>query len=218
MEQARAMLVAWQGAVHETVRRPSGVLPGGLSTASAVAARGVRAGGPPDIDWGAFGEFGSWVGEILGRWGDFARGYTQPSRSPDPNARPSGHPTKIPSNQREDIKRALELENVTAEVLAKGGYDIEHNPPPKPNGKEPDYLIEGEYFDNIAPSSDNPRGIASKIEAKIVAEQADRFTINITDSNVDLAALQNQLRDYPVDGLKEVLLINKNGAIGRFYP
>ncbi len=42
-------------------------------------------------------------------------------------------------------------ENESADTFAQHGYDVEQNPPPKPNGKEPDYKIEGEYFDNYAP-------------------------------------------------------------------
>jgi hypothetical protein len=40
----------------------------------------------------------------------------------------------------------LRRENEWADVLAENGYDVEQNPPPKPNGKKPDYRIEGEYF------------------------------------------------------------------------
>lgn len=42
------------------------------------------------------------------------------------------HPTK-----KKDLP--LRRENESADTLARDGYDVEQNPPPKPNGKEPDY-------------------------------------------------------------------------------
>lgn len=207
-------------AVGEPVREQfAATLAGHLGRVMPAAAQRIRAAEPPDdIDWGIFGDFGAWVGETLGRWGDFARGYTQPSRAPDQNARPGGRRTPVPPEETPENRRALELENQTADVLAKAGYDVEQNPPQRENGKRPDYLVEGKYFDNVAPTTDNARNIASRIAEKVADGQVSRVTINISDTDVALGTLQQQLRDYPIAGLEEVLLVNEHGALGRFYP
>ncbi|MCT2585626.1 CdiA C-terminal domain-containing protein [Actinophytocola gossypii] len=203
-------------AIGEQVRTQIATqLAGQLSTVLPAAAQRIRAAAPPEDEWGEFGEE---LGENLGRWGDFARGLTQPSGAPDENAEPGGTPTTIPPKEMPENKRALELENRTAEILAKDGYDVEQNPPTTSTGKNPDYRVEGKYFDNIAPTTDNVRNIASRIEGKVVAGQADRITLNMTDSNADHGALYQQLRDYPIDGLHEVLMIDEHGDVRRLYP
>jgi hypothetical protein len=146
-------------------------------------------------------------------------GDTQPTRLPDPNAKPGGHPTRIPSRARPDNKLQLQRENESAEVLEKAGYHTEQNPSKLPNGKEPDYLIEGKIFDNYAPTIDNPRSIVSYIEKnKILTGQADRVVLNLTDSSVDLDTMRAQLHDWPIKGLKEVIAIDKQGNILHLYP
>lgn len=81
------------------------------------------------------------------------RGVTTPSGKPDPDRKPGGRRTDAHPTKKKDLP--LRRENESADTLAREGYDVDQNPPPKPNGKEPDYMIEGEYFDNYAPSSND---------------------------------------------------------------
>ena len=143
--------------------------------------------------------------------------HTQPSRDPDPNAQPDGRPTRIRDNEVPENKRALQRENESATTLARQGYDIEQNPT-VPGDKNPDYRIEGQIFDNYAPSSDNARNIADSIERKVVNGQTDRVVLNLADSSVDLDAMSAQLRDWPIEGLQEVMVIDRQGNVLHFYP
>ncbi|MCT2587694.1 CdiA C-terminal domain-containing protein [Actinophytocola gossypii] len=143
--------------------------------------------------------------------------HTQPSRDPDPNAEPGGHPTRIRDNDDAATRRSLERENESAQTLAQQGYDVEQNPTVE-GDKNPDYRIEGQIFDNYAPSSGNARNIAANIQEKIDAGQTERVVLNLTDSSVSLDAMRNQLRDWPIEGLKEVIVIDADGNVLNFYP
>lgn len=145
-------------------------------------------------------------------------GDTQPTRLPDPNAKPGGQPTRIPQGARPDNKLQLQRENESADVLARAGYDVEQNPN-VPGLKNPDYRIDGKIFDCYAPTINNARNIATYItKNKILAGQADRLVLNLSDSSVDLDAMRAQLHDWPIKGLKEVIAINKQGNIIHLYP
>ena len=97
----------------------------------------------------------------------------EPSLSPNPNNKPHGTPTEINLNprnyQESEQARAHRRENELAEVLAREGYDIEQNPPTRADGKNPDYLIEGQYVDCLAPNTNKVGSIYSRIQEKIVS-------------------------------------------------
>ncbi|WP_433197392.1 hypothetical protein ACQP1G_00900 [Nocardia sp. CA-107356] len=143
---------------------------------------------------------------------------TKPSGTHDPNATPGGRRTPIDPNDKDPANiRALTRENESADTLAKGGYKVEQNPS-VPGNKNPDYKIEGQIFDNYAPTTGNARNIASTIEGKVTSGQADRIVLNLSDSSVDLTTLKSQLRDWPIQGLKEVIVVDKGGNIVPFFP
>lgn len=144
-------------------------------------------------------------------------GPTGPSRSPDPDAEPGGTRTEIDPKHDADTKRSLQRENESATSLARAGYDVEQNPT-VPGVKNPDYRIEGRIFDNIAPSTGSPRNIHSRIAEKVEDGQADRVVVNLADSPVDVDRLRRQLHDWPIEGLEEVIAIDKNGAVVHLYP
>ena len=108
-------------------------------------------------------------------------------------------------------------ENESAETFAKKGYDIKQNPYLPNTNKNPDYLIDNKVFDNYAPSTKSARNIATNIEKKILEEQTERIVLNLNDSAVELDKLTKQLKDYPIQGLKEILIV-KNNQIIPFYP
>jgi Contact-dependent growth inhibition CdiA C-terminal domain len=113
--------------------------------------------------------------------------------------------------------RSLQRENESASILARVGYDIEQNPS-VPGSKNPDYRIEGRIFDNYAPTTGNARNIASWIQEKVDDDQADRIVLNLADSPVGLGQLSAQLHDWPIAGLKEVIVIDRQGNVLHFYP
>jgi hypothetical protein len=131
----------------------------------------------------------------------------------------TGRPTHPdPNDRRPEYIRSIQRENESARALADNGYHVEQNPPKRPNGKEPDYRINGEYYDCYSPSTSNARNIAKRIQDnKVLVEQADRIVLNLEDSNVGLEAMKRQLVEWPIPGLKEVLVI-KNGKVIPLYP
>ena len=107
-------------------------------------------------------------------------------------------------------------ENESAELLARAGYRVEQKPV-VPGSKEPDYRIEGRIFDNYAPSTGHPRNIWSEIQEKIEDGQAYRIVLNLDDSPVTLEALRRQFKDWPMPGLKEVIVV-QGGRVIPFWP
>ncbi|MEV0193606.1 putative T7SS-secreted protein [Kitasatospora purpeofusca] len=153
-----------------------------------------------------------------GGGGGSGGGETRPSRPVDPNAAPEGRPTNIPKKSDEATERSLRRENESAQILARNGYKVEQNPNLTTTEKNPDYRIEGDIWDCYSPSSAKPRSIHSGIAEKVNKDQADRIVLNMSDTEVDLATMKKQLQDWPIDGLKEVKVIDKAGNVVHFYP
>jgi hypothetical protein len=131
----------------------------------------------------------------------------------------TGHPTRPGDNDKrpENIK-AIERENESARTLADNGYHVEQNPPPKPNGKKPDYKINGEHYDCYAPNSPSARNIATNLKnQKVTRDQADRIILNLDDTSITIEAMKKQLSDWPIPGLKELIAI-KGGNIIILIP
>ena len=153
------------------------------------------------------------IKKLLGR----ARGgrFTSPSSPPDPGRTPHGKRTDTHPTRTRD--RAKRRENESADALAQHGYDVEQNPPPKPNGKEPDYKIEGEYFDCYSPETGNLDHIRSKLSGKVADGQADRLVLNLDDTPCSMDDIAGMLRRKPIAKLKEILVV-KDGKVLPFYP
>ena len=158
---------------------------------------------------------GSGALEGTGKW-------TLPSKNADSLAKPGGKPTKINYEDPDlDNIRSLMRENEAADTLSKNGYNVEQNPT-VPGSKNPDYLIEGKIFDCYAPQDGtNVRNIASNIAEKVDSGQADRIILNLDDwhgggGNID--EIINQLNEWPIEGLKEVKVINHYHEVIDIYP
>jgi hypothetical protein len=124
----------------------------------------------------------------------------------------SGTPARIgPLDDAETI-RGRTRENESAAILAENGYDVVQNPAVS-GSKNPDYLLNGDIFDNYAPSTGNVRNIADVISGKVADEQADNVVVNLADSPATPAALQSQMDNYPIPGLKHVIVIDQSGLI-----
>jgi hypothetical protein len=144
-----------------------------------------------------------------------APGGTTPSGRPDPGRKPRGRRTDAHPQSKKD--RPLRRENETADTLAAHGYDVEQNPPPKPNGKEPDYRIEGEYFDCYSPSSRNLDNIRDEVSGKVKEGQADRIVLNLDDCPRSVDELKAVLERKPITNLAQILVV-KDGQVTPFYP
>lgn len=142
---------------------------------------------------------------------------TKPSRTPDPDATPRGKPESLSKNDDAETVRAKGREVHSADTLAKAGYDVEQTPGTI-NGKNPDFRIEGKVFDNYAPTAKNPRSIWSAVQKKVDSGQTERVVLNLGDSDADLGALRSQFQSWPMNGLKEVMVIDRAGNIVHLYP
>ena len=141
-------------------------------------------------------------------------GHTEPTGSP--GGKPTGKRTTIRDQDDLATKRSLQRENDSADAMADAGYKVEQNPK-VPDGKNPDYLIEGKRFDNKAPTTARPRNAASEMEKAVREGQADRIVLNLEDSPIQLDAMKQQLDAFPIEGLKEVIVI-KDGKAIPFWP
>jgi filamentous hemagglutinin len=122
----------------------------------------------------------------------------------------TGTPTRIPATADASEIRSLTRENQSAEILANNGFKVEQNPSVI-GPKNPDYRINGDVFDNYAPASGNVRNIASNIEEKVIAGQTNNVVVNLSDSSATPIALREQLKNYPISGLEQVIIIDKSG-------
>jgi uncharacterized protein YukE len=155
------------------------------------------------------------VKKLLSRLRGRGNGVTNPSGKPDPGRKPHGKRTEARPNKKQD--RALRRENESADALAQQGYDVEQNPPPKPNGKEPDYRIEGEYFDNYAPETNNLDNMRTKLSKKVADDQAARLVLNLDDTSRSAAEVADMLRRKPIAGLEQMLVV-KDGKVSTLFP
>ncbi|GAA5042311.1 hypothetical protein GCM10011506_44330 [Marivirga lumbricoides] len=140
---------------------------------------------------------------------------TLPSKAPNPNAVPRGTKTVIGEGLDDATKTSLIRENEAADILAKKGFDIEQNPSVSNTIKNPDYRIEGEIFDCYSPYNPNKsvRNIWTEVKTKIDAKQTERVVINLKNWDGEIATLQKQFTDYPVENLKELMIIDKNKMV-----
>jgi uncharacterized Zn-binding protein involved in type VI secretion len=144
--------------------------------------------------------------------------------------RPTGTKGDTPGGRRTPVRKGANgpddiLENESADRLADAGFKVTQNPPAKPNGKKPDYHIEGEVADNIAPQQNTSAGnVVDRAARKVGEEQADRVVVNMKRSDLkpeDLKKAFNERFNTPDDSirdLKEVFVIGKDGSIQQWLP
>ena len=153
---------------------------------------------------------------------------TTASMTPDKSRIPEGKPKVLdPNDVHPENIRGTIRENEAAKLLSEKGYKVEQLPD-KVKGKikgikKPDFKIEGKVFDNFAPSKNtSARNIWSSLRDKIKnpntgAKQAERFIINMNDSKVTFEEMTNQFKTFPLEDLKEIILI-KDGKVIHFFP
>jgi hypothetical protein len=144
-----------------------------------------------------------------------ASSHTKPIKPPDPTHAPRGTRTDAHPTRKKD--RGLRRENESADEAAKAGYDVEQNPPPRPNGKKPDMDIQGENFDAYAPETGKLQTIRDEISGKVKEGQTERVILNLNDCPRTLEEIKDILTRKPVPGLKEILVV-KDGKVIPFFP
>lgn len=147
------------------------------------------------------------------RSGGRSVGVTHPALPPDPSRRPTGSPAVLDGEKT----RSLELENETAIVLSRNGYEVEQLSPTNPTGKNPDYLIQGQFWDCYAPSGSSARTVHNSVHKKVSEGQASRIVLNLDDSGADVADIRARLERRPIRGLAEIKIV-QGGEVRQFYP
>jgi hypothetical protein len=137
---------------------------------------------------------------------------TKPALPPDSARRPRGPATTLDG----DKTRSLELENESAIVLARAGYDIEQNPESS-SAKNPDYRIQGQLWDCYAPQGSSAKNIRKTLRNKVHERQASRIVLNLDDCGASPAEIRERLQRDPIRGLKEIKVVRK-GVVTQFYP
>ncbi|EKN3949101.1 VENN motif pre-toxin domain-containing protein, partial [Yersinia enterocolitica] len=122
----------------------------------------------------------------------------------------SGQPTKLPPNASVENIRSLQRENEGAAILSQNGYHVEQNPVTA-GVKNPDYKINGEVFDNIAPKTNSVRNIYDRALEKVNSGQTNNVVINLADTKASISDLQKQFSDWPIKGLDKVIVIDQSG-------
>ena len=115
-----------------------------------------------------------------------------------------------------DVAISDTLENEAAHTLARAGFDVEQNPAPQ-NHKKPDYKINGEYFDALAPKSAKPRNVWDRIREKIEAKQTDRIVLILDRTPVTAEQVSVELQLDPIEDLKQIIAI-QNGQWETIWP
>ncbi len=141
---------------------------------------------------------------------------TEPSRT-KPSGKKVGKPRGERAPESGSQKRKHKRENESADTLADAGYDVDQGPHTKPNGKNPDYKIEDEYFDCLAPDTDNVDQVRKGISRKVKSGQTERIILNMDDTNLKPSDISEVLQRKPKQGLKEVVGIKK-GKITQIFP
>jgi hypothetical protein len=143
---------------------------------------------------------------------------TRPSLPPDAERLATGRVKVLASD--EPAKQAnLRKQQQAGDLLAQGGYHVEHEPKLPGSAKNPDYLIDGNVFDCYAPATTDPNNIWYGVKEKVSEGQADRIVLTLQGNpSVDLGALSSVFRNYPMLGLKELILVTPEGGVAHLWP
>ena len=140
---------------------------------------------------------------------------------------------------------SFRLENVSAKILARFGFDVIHNPSEIMDGgvrddylkqkkveglsneRTPDYMIEGRIFDNYAPETNLASLVVDGIFKKIKKKQTHRVVVNLMKNqsfkNGDwtLEDLQRLIKERASGQLWEVVVVHgkeSKATVEVIYP
>ena len=124
----------------------------------------------------------------------------------------SGRRAKISERDDPETRRGLYRENESADVLYAAGHSVEQSPSVA-GPKKPDFIIDGEIFDNLAPQTNSLRNIRGSIQNKVEENQAKSIILNLRDTPVTLKDIEDYLLLYPVNGLDKLWFVDRWGEI-----
>jgi hypothetical protein len=81
-----------------------------------------------------------------------------------------------------------------------------------------DYVMEGRPFDCYAPRSTSVDQIWDEAKHKVGEGQANRLVIHLGRTPVDVDTLRRTFADYPIRGLRELIVITEDRRIVPLWP
>ncbi len=84
--------------------------------------------------------------------------------------------------------------------------------------KNPDMRLGSNIADVVAPISSNPEQVRKAVSDKVSGRQAYHVVLNLGRTGVTREQIEALLQRKPITGLRELFIIEKNGAIVRVLP
>jgi len=156
--------------------------------------------------------------------------------------KPVGERESIKPSMHRDMQEGIRLQAASEEAMAAAGYRVERGPMVRlderltkeeeialgPKGldplgrvgpkKNPDDRIGGNLADMVAPMTPKLEGVRDALSDKIKDRQAYRLVLNLSRTSVTREQIEALLQRKPIEGLQELFIIEKNGAIFRAFP
>ena len=79
-------------------------------------------------------------------------------------------------------------------------------------------MLEGRPFDCYAPRSGSVNQIWDEAKHKVGEGQANRLVINLDRTTVDVDTLRQTFANYPINGLRELIVITPDRQIVPLWP
>jgi hypothetical protein len=157
-----------------------------------------------------------------------------PARDPSPDHRAGGTPEAIRGKPSPQMREDVDAQNRNADVLARKGYDVRHQPKERPphidrDGVETtaDYKIGDRYYEHKVPHTGNVRNFVDNNLEKGATEfrrdgtQAERFVVDLSNGKITPEQLRAEIMARATSeqgtGVQEVIVI-QNGNVIPIYP
>lgn len=139
---------------------------------------------------------------------------------------PTGTPEAARPGDERGKQEGIRIQVASGNAMAAGGYQVQWHPEIRPEdgiaeGKDPDLRlggVNGNIADVVAPQSPNPSQVRRAISEKVGEQQAYHIILNLERTNVTREQMEALLQRRPIEGLRELFIIEKNGAISRLLP
>ena len=136
---------------------------------------------------------------------------------------PTGTPETPDPRSSQATQAGVTLQIQTGTALAQAGYRIEWQPAVLDSDgvaadAKPDMRLGGNIADVTAPPSPNPDQIRKRLSSKVADRQAYCLVLNSARTSVTRQEVEAVLTRKPIDGLKELLIVEQDGSIHRIFP
>ncbi len=230
------------GAGVGTVVAPGvGTLGGAAAGAAAGAVTGTTAGAADGASLGSAAGLADGLTRCADTSPPLPTDHIQESRADpgltQPTGPSGGKPTGIRSTTEAGAdaegKVQVDSENQVADRTASAGYPTVQSPTKDPNPpltpermmseglkpeKNPDLLLSNRVFDTYTPVVDGARSVRNGIADKVEDGQTRRVVVDLRQTTQTEPSVRAALRNSPIPGLKEVIILTDDGLGKPFRP